>query len=50
MKNILGTTENLELYNKEGKMVYEFYNDSNVFIYESIYDSNGEELTYKDSD
>ena len=49
MKNILGTTENLELYNKEGKMVYEFYNDSNVFIYESIYDSNGEELTYKDS-
>lgn len=49
MKNILGTTENLELYNKEGVIVYEFENDSNGFSSESIYDSNGYTLIYKDS-
>jgi len=49
MKNILGTTDNLELYNKEGKMVYKFYKDSDGYWYERTYDSNGEELTYKDS-
>jgi hypothetical protein len=50
MKNILGTTEDLELFNKEGRMVYKFYKTSYGYSYESIYDSNGEELTYKDSD
>lgn len=49
MKNILGTTEDLELYNKEGVIVYEFENDSNGFSCESIYDLNGYILTYKDS-
>ena len=49
MKNILGTTENLELFNKEGKMVYEFENESNGNWYEYTRDSNGKELTYKDS-
>ena len=49
MKNILGTTENLELFNKEGKLVYEFENESNGSRYERTYDSNGNELTYKDS-
>lgn len=48
MKNILGTTESLELFNKEGVMVYEFENDSNGFSSESIYDSNGYTLIYKD--
>ncbi len=50
MKNILGTTENLELYNKEGEKVYEFENECNGNWYERTYDSNGNKLTYKDSD
>ncbi len=49
MKNILGTTENLELFNKEGKLLYEFCKDSNGFSFEYTRDSNGKELTYKDS-
>lgn len=49
MKNILGTTEDLNLFNKEGRKVYEFYKDSNGDWWESTYDSNGKELTYKDS-
>jgi YD repeat-containing protein len=49
MKNILGTTENLEFYNKEGKKVYEFYKDSVGYSYEQTYDSNGNALTFKDS-
>jgi hypothetical protein len=50
MKNILGKTENLELFNKEGKKVYEFYKTSNGYTFEYTYDSNGKILTYKDSD
>ncbi len=49
MKNILGATENLELYNKEGKMVYLFENESNGNWYERTYDSNGRLLTHKES-
>ena len=49
MKNILGKTENLELFNKEGKKVYEFYKTSNGYTFEYTYDSNGKILTYKDS-
>ena len=49
MKNILGTTENLELFNKVGKMVYEFENESNGNWYEYTRDSNGRLLTYKES-
>ena len=48
MKNILGTTENLDLFNKEGRKVYEF-DKTDGFISESTYDSNGKQLTYKDS-
>ena len=47
MKNILGTTENLELF-KKGRKVYEFKN-SNGYSYESTFDSNGNELTFKNS-
>ena len=50
MKNILGTTEDLDLYNKEGVMVYSFYKYPNGHWHEYTYDSNGKELTYKDSD
>ena len=49
MKNILGKTEDLVLYNKEGKRVYAFTTLSNGYSGESTYDSNGKELTYKDS-
>ena len=48
MKNILGTTEDLELFNKEGKRVYSF-DKTDGFSSESTYDSNGKSLTYKDS-
>jgi YD repeat-containing protein len=50
MKNILGTTENLELFNKDGKRVYQFIKNSNGFSYEYTRDSNGNQLTYKSSD
>ena len=47
MKNILGKTENLTLYNKEGKRVYEFTTRSNGYSIEYTRDSKGNELTYK---
>lgn len=49
MKNILNTTENLELFNKEGRRVYDFYKDSNGDSSERTYDSKGYTLTCKDS-
>ena len=50
MKNIQGTEENLELFNKDGVRVYSYRKDSNGSWYEFTYDSNGNVLTYKDSD
>jgi hypothetical protein len=50
MKNILGTTENLELFDKDGRLLYNFYKDSDGYSAETTYDSNGKELTYKNSD
>jgi YD repeat-containing protein len=49
MKNILGTTEELELFNKAGIKVYEFTHNSNRYSYEITRDSDGNQLTYKDS-
>ena len=49
MKNILGTTKNLELFNKEGRRVYEFIKNSDGYSYERTCDSNGNVLTFKDS-
>ena len=49
MKNILGTEENLELFNENGVRVYEYYKNSNGFSCECTYHSNGNVLTYKDS-
>jgi len=49
MKNILGTTENLSLYNKEGKKVYEYNTYSDGYSYESTRDANEKKLTYKNS-
>jgi hypothetical protein len=50
MKNILGTTENLELFDKEGRIVYRFHKPLYGFSCEYTYDSHGKELTYKNSD
>jgi YD repeat-containing protein len=49
MKNLLGTTENLELFNKEGGKVYRFCKYPNGYSYERTCDSNGNVLTFKDS-
>jgi hypothetical protein len=49
MKNILGTTEELELFDKDGKIVYNFYKGSDGFSSEYTRDSNGKTLTFKDS-
>jgi YD repeat-containing protein len=48
MKNIFGKQKELELFNKEGKLVYEFKN-SNGYWYEYTYDDKGNELTFKNS-
>jgi hypothetical protein len=50
MKNIQGTPENLELFNKEGKLVYHFFTDSCKYSYECIFNDKGNVLTYKNSD
>ena len=50
MKNIFNNEEKLDLFNKEGKRVYEFCKNSHGISYEKTYDSNGKELTFKDSD
>jgi hypothetical protein len=49
MKNIQGKEEGLKLFNENGVMVYEFYKNSPGYTWEKTYDSNGNELTFKDS-
>ena len=49
MKNILGTQEDLRLYNKAGNLVYKFTAKSNGSSYEYTYDKFGKVLTFKDS-
>jgi hypothetical protein len=49
MKNILGTTESLELFDKDGRLLYNFYKGSDGYSYERTCDSNGNVLTFKDS-
>lgn len=49
MKNILGNIENLELFNREGKRIYDYFKNSNGYSCESTYDSNGNMLTSKNS-
>ena len=49
MKNILGTEENLNLFNENGIKVYEYFKNLNGFSYECTRDSKGNELTYKNS-
>ena len=48
MKNTQGNKENLNLYNKEGVVVYEFYTYSDGSgSYENTYDKKGRALTSK---
>jgi hypothetical protein len=49
MKNILGTTEELELFDKDGRLLYNFYKGSYAYSYETTYDINGNILTHKNS-
>jgi hypothetical protein len=49
MKNILGTQEDLTLYNKAGNKVYDFRIDLDSYSWEKTYDENGNILTYKNS-
>lgn len=49
MKNIFNTEENLELFNENGVRVYEYYKRLDGYSYEYTYDSNGNELTHKNS-
>ena len=49
MKNIQGKEEDLKLFDEKGNLVYEFFKISDGFWTEITYDSNGNELTYIDS-
>lgn len=50
MKNVLGTTENLELFNSKGIKVYELYKNSVGYSSEYTRDNNGNTLTFKNSE
>ena len=50
MKNIQGTEDNLELFDENGIVFYEYLKYPSGYSYEYTYDSNGNELTYKNSD
>ena len=49
MKNILGTNEDLKLYNSNGTLKYSYSKDSEGHPYEYTYDSNGNNLTFENS-
>ena len=54
MKNVLGTEENVRLFNKDGKKVYDYYKDTydlkgNHKYTECTYDLKGNILTFKNS-
>ena len=50
MKNILGTNENLELFDKNGNLIYEYHTNSLKFTWERKWNSKGFHLYYKDSE
>ena len=49
MKNIQGTEENLELFNENGIKIYEYFKYSFGYSEEFTYDSEGNIITYKNS-
>jgi hypothetical protein len=48
--NALGAFEDLELFDKNGNIVYKFVSYSDGDWFKSTYDKNGNKLTYEDSD
>ena len=50
MKNILGTENNLDLFNEDGVRVYAYRKWSDGYFQELTFDSNQNIITYKDSD
>ena len=50
MKNALGKHEDLELFNEQGKKVYEYNTYSSGYWSEHTRDKSGNILTYKDSE
>jgi YD repeat-containing protein len=48
MKNVFGKQEELELFNKEGELVYEFKQLGEGWS-ETTYDEKGNQLTFKNS-
>jgi hypothetical protein len=49
MKNINGTQEDLVLFNEEGRKIYQFLKDATGLFMESTYGTNGNLLTFKNS-
>ena len=49
MKNLQGKKEDLNLYNKKGVLVYEFYKHSKGYWCEITFDDMDNELTFKNS-
>jgi hypothetical protein len=50
MKNILGKEEDLQLFDKNGVMVYQYVTDCKGHSFEYTRDSSGNVLTFKDSE
>lgn len=49
MKNILGTTDHLELFHTNGEIAYDYFNDSDIWE-ESTFDRQGNYLAFKSSE
>jgi hypothetical protein len=47
--NALGAFEDLELFDKNGNIVYKFFTSSDGYWSKSTYDEKGNQLTYEDS-
>jgi hypothetical protein len=50
MKNVFGKNENLTLFNKQGKRVYQYDVGVEGYSCECTYNEEGTLLTFKDSD
>ena len=48
MKNILGTTEDLQLFNHEGVLIYSFYTFLDGLMVENIYDENKKKISCRE--
>ena len=48
MKNIQGTTEDLQLFTKEGNLIYSFYTFLDGLVVENIYDENKKRISCRE--